>query len=214
MFTGIIEELGEVVLVDRSDESARLTVRGQVVTADAGPGDSIAVNGVCLTVAERSGHTFTADVMLETLQRSALGDLTSGSRVNLERPIPAAGRFGGHLVQGHVDGVGRVLERSPGERWEALRIALPGELSRYVVEKGSITLDGVSLTVAHVADSHPDAVLGGDTPGGSVVTVFLIPETLARTTLGVRDLGDAVNVEVDVLGKYVERLLAARAVQP
>ena len=198
MFTGIVEELGEVVALDAGLESARITVRGPLVTADATRGASIAVNGVCLTVVEHGGGTFTADVMLETLRRSALGRLSVGSRVNLERPMPADGRFGGHVVQGHVDGVGVVADRQAGENWELVRIELPAGLARYVVEKGSIAVDGVSLTVAAVDEAG--------------FTVALIPETLARTTLGRRGIGDPVNLEVDVLAKYVERLLPATAV--
>jgi riboflavin synthase len=199
MFTGIVEELGEVVRLDTGAASARISVHGPVVTCDATRGASIAVNGVCLTVVERDGEAFTADVMLETLRRTSLAGLTAGTRVNLERPMSAAGRFGGHVVQGHVDGVGTVLERVPGENWELVRIAIPSDLSRYVVEKGSIAIDGVSLTIAGVADG---------TDGGCVVTVSLIPETLARTTLGRRTPGELVNLEVDVLAKYVERMLA------
>jgi riboflavin synthase len=197
MFTGIVEELGEVVRLEPGGESARLTVRGPLVTADATRGASIAVNGVCLTVADLDGDAFTADVMLETLRRSALGALASGSRVNLERPLAADGRFGGHVVQGHVDGVGTVIARTSGDRWEVVDIALPPDLARYVVEKGSIAVDGVSLTVASVTD--------GDR--GTTVTVSLVPETLARTTLGTRAPGEPVNLEVDVLAKYVERMI-------
>jgi riboflavin synthase len=202
MFTGIVEELGEVVRLDAGSASARITVRGPKVTADAGQGDSIAVNGICLTVVDRpEPDTFTADVMLETLNRTSLAGLTAGTRVNLERPMPADGRFGGHVVQGHVDGVGTVTERVPGERWELVRIAVPAPLARYVVEKGSLAVDGVSLTVASVDD-------GGEGKGeGTTVTVSLIPETLARTTLGLRRVGELVNLEVDVLAKYVERMM-------
>jgi len=202
MFTGIIEELGEVVHLDAGEASARITVRGPVVTADARHGASIAVNGICLTVVGRDGDTFTADVMLETLRRTSLAGLGAGTRVNLERPMAADGRFGGHVVQGHVDGVGTVVERVPGDGWEVVRIALPGQLARYVVEKGSITVDGISLTVASLDDDT-------DPPS---FTVSLIPETLARTTLGVRAPGEPVNLEVDVLAKYVERMLARPAV--
>jgi riboflavin synthase len=198
MFTGIIEELGEVVRLEHSADSARITVSGPVVTADAGHGASIAVNGVCLTVVERDGDTFTADVMAETLRRSSLATLGAGSRVNLERPMAAAARFGGHIVQGHVDGVGRVLERVPGENWELVRIAVPVELARYLVSKGSVAIDGVSLTVVDVDD---------DGPAGPSLRVSLIPETLARTTLGRSPVGAVVNLEVDVLAKYVERML-------
>jgi riboflavin synthase len=218
MFTGIVEELGEVVRLDAGPASARITVRGPVVTADAGHGDSIAVNGICLTVVERSGpDTFTADVMLETLNRTSLAGLTAGTRVNLERPMPADGRFGGHVVQGHVDGVGTVTERVPGERWELVRIAVPAPLARYVVEKGSLAVDGVSLTVASVDDGGTGGTGGGlggtgGGLGGTRVTVSLIPETLTRTTLGLRRVGELVNLEVDVLAKYVERMMTTRAV--
>jgi riboflavin synthase len=197
VFTGIVEELGEIAELVPGTDSARITVRGPLVTSDAGPGASIAVNGVCLTVAGLGGGTFTADVMAETLRRSTLGGLAPGARVNLERPVAAGGRFGGHVVQGHVDGTGTVTARTPGDRWEVVRIGLPDDLARYVVEKGSIAVDGVSLTVAGIDE------------GG--FTVSLIPETLARTTLGRRAPGDPVNLEVDVLAKYVERLLPATA---
>lgn len=192
MFTGIVEELGEVVAVEPGTEAARLTVRGPKVTADAVHGASIAVNGVCLTVVDVGEGTFTADVMRETLLRSDLGGLTPGSRVNLERPVRLADRLGGHLVQGHVDGTGRVVERTPGEAWDVVRISLPGGLARYVVEKGSITVDGVSLTVVEV--------------GVDWFSVSLIPATLELTTLGRSVVGDLVNLEVDVVAKYVEKL--------
>lgn len=195
MFTGIVEELGEIVAVDPAEQAARLTVRGPLVTSDAVHGASIAVNGVCLTVVEVAGPTFTADVMRETLLRSDLGRLTPGSRVNLERPVTLADRLGGHLVQGHVDGTGEVLERVPGAAWEVVRISLPGDLSRYVVVKGSITVDGISLTVVDV--------------GADWFTVSLIPTTLELTTLGRAAVGDLVNLEVDVLAKYVEKLMGS-----
>ncbi|MCP9988785.1 MULTISPECIES: riboflavin synthase [Streptomyces] len=193
MFTGIVEELGEVTAVEALGDASRFRVRGPVVTRGAKHGDSIAVNGVCLTVVEREGDEFTADVMAETLKRSSLGALTAGSRVNLERPMPADGRFGGHIVQGHVDGTGTIVERTPSENWEVVRVSLPAELARYVVEKGSITVDGVSLTVVDAGADH--------------FTVSLIPTTLALTTLGRKQPGDPVNLEVDVIAKYVERLL-------
>jgi len=194
MFTGIVEELGEVTaLTDRGD-SMRLTVRGPLVLEGTRRGDSVAVNGVCLTVVDVEGETFTADVMRETLDRSALGALTAGSPVNLERPMRLDGRLGGHLVQGHVDGTGRIEQRTASQHWEVVRISLPPDLERYVVHKGSITVDGVSLTAASVA------------PGE--LTVSLIPTTLAMTTLGRKDVGDPVNLEVDVVAKYVERLLS------
>lgn len=195
MFTGIVEELGTIARLDRGTDSARLTVRGPLVTSDATHGASIAVNGVCLTVVEHADGEFTVDVMAETLSRSSLGSLRAGDRVNLERAMAAGGRFGGHVVQGHVDGTARVLERVPGDRWEIVRLSLPAGLARYVVEKGSITVDGVSLTVASVDDTS--------------FTVSLIPTTLDLTTLGHKGIGDLVNLEVDVLAKYVERLMSA-----
>ena len=197
MFTGIVEELGEVVAIERQSDAARFTIRGPLVTSDAGHGDSIAVNGVCLTVVDLVDGTFTADVMAETLDRSSLGALSPGSSVNLERPVTLSARLGGHLVQGHVDGTGTVLERTPGEHWEVVRIALPPGLARYVVEKGSITVDGVSLTVMAVG---PDSF-----------SVSLIPTTLALTTLGHKGPGDPVNLEVDIVAKYVEKLMGAGA---
>jgi riboflavin synthase len=208
MFTGIVEELGEVVRLEPGPESARITVRGPVVTSDAVPGASIAVNGVCLTVVELVSDqgTFTADVMAETLRRSSLAGAVPGARVNLERPVPAGGRLGGHVVQGHVDGTGVVVERVPGERWELVRFTVPPALARYVVEKGSIAVDGVSLTVVSVEDG---AARPGEDAGQTTVTVSLIPETLQRTTLGSRAPGETVNLEVDVLAKYVERLVHA-----
>lgn len=195
MFTGIVEELGTVTRLDDQGDAVRLTVRGPLVTSDAGHGDSIAVNGCCLTVVDRDGDAFTADVMSETLVRTALAGLAPGDRVNLERAMAAGARFGGHIVQGHVDGTGRIAERTPSEHWEVVRIELPSELARYVVDKGSITVDGTSLTVVGVLDEGP------------AFTVSLIPETLRATTLGVKGVGDPVNLEVDVLAKYVERLL-------
>ncbi|AJT68411.1 Riboflavin synthase [Streptomyces lydicus] len=193
MFTGIVEELGEVVAIENLGDSSRFRLRGPLVTSDAKHGDSIAVNGVCLTVVETQDGEFTADVMAETLDRSSLGALTAGSRVNLERPMALGGRLGGHLVQGHVDGTGTIAERTPGEHWELVRIVLPAALARYVVEKGSITVDGVSLTVVEAGDDY--------------FTISLIPTTLDLTTLGIKQVGDPVNLEVDVLAKYVERLL-------
>jgi riboflavin synthase len=194
MFTGIVEELGEVAAVHQlPDDAARLSICARRVMADVGHGDSIAVNGVCLTVVEHGPDGFVADVMRETLQRSSLGGLTSGARVNLERAVTLATRMGGHLVQGHVDGVGRVRGRNPHPHWDVVDIDAPTQLLRYVVEKGSITVDGVSLTVAGVSDTS--------------FTVSLIPATMKLTTLGLRGPGDAVNLEVDVLAKYVERLL-------
>ncbi|GHG68501.1 riboflavin synthase [Streptomyces griseocarneus] len=197
MFTGIVEELGEVVTVEKLDDASRFRLRGPLVTEGAKHGDSIAVNGVCLTVVDTENGEFTADVMAESLNRSSLGALVPGSRVNLERPMALGGRLGGHLVQGHVDGTGTILERQPAEHWEIVRIGLPDGLGRYVVEKGSITVDGISLTVVRAEDDW--------------FTVSLIPTTLALTTLGLKQPGDPVNLEVDVLAKYVERLLGHRA---
>jgi riboflavin synthase len=201
MFTGIVEELGEVVSVEHLDGAARITVRGPQVTADARPGDSIAVNGTCLTVTGLPGDGFTADVMAETLHRTGLGDLAPGSPVNLERSLRVGDRLGGHLVQGHVDGVGRIVSRAPAEHWEVVRIAVPPGLGRYLVEKGSVAVDGVSLTIS---------ALGGDGAGGDGQPWFevsLIPVTLAATTLGRAAPGSRVNLEADVIGKYVERML-------
>jgi riboflavin synthase len=196
VFTGIVEELGEVLDVEVLGDSSRLTVRGPLVTSDAGDGDSIAVNGVCLTVVSSTDGAFTADVMAESLRRSSLGAVAAGSRVNLERAVRVSDRLGGHVVQGHVDGTGAVLAVSPQEHWTVVRVELPAELDRYVVEKGSITLDGVSLTVSAV--------------GRGWFEVSLIPTTLSATTLGTRVPGDVVNLEVDVMAKYVEKLLLAR----
>ena len=201
MFTGIVEELGEVVyLTDAGGDSAVIAVRGPVVTSDARHGDSISVNGVCLTVIDNVDGVFTADVMGETLRRSSLGGLKPDASVNLERAATVGSRLGGHLVQGHVDGVARIIAREPADEWEVLRFSLPPELARYVVEKGSITVDGVSLTVSALADD-PEPWF----------EVSLIPTTLRETTLGERAPGDLVNLEVDVIAKYVERLLGARS---
>jgi riboflavin synthase len=193
VFTGIVEELGEVTAVENLGDSSRFRLRGPLVTEDAKHGDSIAVNGVCLTVVETADGEFTADVMAETLNRSSLGALTTGSRVNLERPMAVGDRLGGHIVQGHVDGTGTILARTPSENWEIVKISLPADLSRYVVEKGSITVDGVSLTVVDAGPDH--------------FTISLIPTTLA---LGIKEPGDPVNLEVDVIAKYVERLVGTR----
>ena len=193
MFTGIVEELGHVVSLAHGPDSAVVRIRGPLVTADAAPGASIAVNGICLTVVELDADSFCVDVMAETLRRTCLGELTPGSPVNLERAVAVGDRLGGHLVQGHVDGTGTILARQPGDRGEVVTISLPGELARYVVEKGSITVDGVSLTIAGLDDAS--------------FQVSLIPTTLALTTLGTKQVGEPVNLEVDVLAKYVERLL-------
>ena len=194
MFTGIIEELGEVVGIESGTDSSRITVRGRVATTDAAHGASIAVNGACLTVTdtEAKGGEVTFDVMAESLQRTALGDLAAGDAVNLERAMVLGARLDGHLVQGHVDGTATITERRPGDRWEEVRLAIPPELAPFVVEKGSICLDGVSLTLTVVGDDH--------------VEVALIPTTVELTTLGRKGVGDRLNVEVDVLGKYVHRM--------
>ena len=199
MYTGIVEELGKVVNVEHLADAARLIVRGPRVTADIAHGDSIAVNGVCLTVTGTAAGTFTADVMAETLNRSSLGALEPGSPVNLERSLRVGDRLGGHMVQGHVDGMGTVLSRVRGEHWDVVRIAVPPGLARYLVEKGSVAVDGVSLTVS---------ALGG-TPDEPWFEVSLIPTTLAATTLGGLPAGGRVNLEADVIGKYVERMLRA-----
>ena len=197
MFTGIIEELGEVVGAEDLGDAVRLTIRGPLVTSDSRHGDSIAVNGVCLTVVDiLPDGRFTADVMAETLSRSSLAAATAGAPVNLERAAALNSRLGGHIVQGHVDGTGQVISRTPSAHWEVVRIALPPGLSRYVVEKGSVTVDGVSLTVSAL--------------GRGWFEVSLIPTTLGMTTLGGAAVGASVNLEVDVVAKYVERLLGER----
>src|ERR1700712_224497 len=197
MFTGIVEELGEVVGKEDLSDAARFVIRGPLVTTDAGHGDSIAVNGVCLTVVELlEGGAFSADVMAETLNRSILGELRPGSRVNLERAAALNSRLGGHIVQGHVDGTGEIVARTPSEHWEVVRVQRPATVARYVVEKGSITVDGISLTVSGLGDEPRDWF-----------EVSLIPTTRELTTLGSAPVGTEVNLEVDVIAKYVERLL-------
>jgi riboflavin synthase len=198
MFTGIVEELGVVESLQDQGDAVRLTVRGPRVVEDASLGDSIAVSGVCLTVAERNAESFTADVMRETLLKTSLGALVPGAQVNLERAVTAATRLGGHIVQGHVDGTGAVVSRTPSEHWELVEVSFPERLAPYLVEKGSVTVDGISLTVVAVDDAQ------------GTFSVSLIPETLARTTLGNRPPGEAVNLEVDVIAKYVERMLGPR----
>lgn len=204
MFTGIVEELGTVESIEQrtteAGRSAVLTVRGPLVVSDAEHGASIAVNGCCLTVVEHDAERFTVDVMAETLDRTSLGALQEGSPVNLERAMAASGRFGGHVVQGHVDGTATIVSREPGDRWEVVTFSLSTDLARYVVEKGSITVDGVSLTVSAVDES--------------TFAVSLIPTTLALTTLGHKQVGDPVNIEVDVLAKYVERLMSVPTAAP
>jgi riboflavin synthase len=202
MFTGIVEELGTVAGVEDQGDALRITFRSSYVLNDgssppAALGDSIAVNGCCLTVAERDGDTWTADVMQETLDKTSLAGVQPGDKVNLERAVTPTTRLGGHIVQGHVDGVGTIASRTPSEHWEAVDVSMPSELARYLVDKGSVTVDGVSLTVV---EARADGF-----------TVSLIPETLARTTLGSRRPGDRVNLEVDILAKHVEKLLAAQA---
>ncbi len=197
MFTGIVEELGEVAGIEHRGDAARLTIRGS--TQGTSLGESIAVNGVCLTVTDITDGTFTADVMGETLDRSGLGALAPGAPVNLERSVRLADRLGGHLVQGHVDATAAILSRTPTAHWDQVRISLPGKISRYVVEKGSIAVDGISLTVS---------ALGRGDEAAAWFEVCLIPETLKRTTLGIAEPGDTVNLEVDVIAKYVERLLS------
>jgi riboflavin synthase len=191
MFTGIVEELGTIAAVEDQGDAIRLTVKAALVLEDAGLGDSISVNGCCLTVAERTEDTWTADVMQETLDKTSLHGIQPGDRVNLERAVTAEKRLGGHIVQGHVDGVGYVVDRTPSEHWELVEVEMPAEMSKYLVDKGSITVDGVSLTVVQA--------------GTDRFTISLIPETLARTTLGFRQPGDRVNLEVDVIAKYVAK---------
>ncbi|MFY9930610.1 MAG: riboflavin synthase [Streptosporangiaceae bacterium] len=202
MFTGIVEELGEVAGIEHHGDAARLAIRGS--TEGVSLGESIAVNGVCLTVTDIGEETFTADVMGETLDRSGLGALTPGAPVNLERSVRLADRLGGHLMQGHVDATAAIISRAPSEHWDQVRIGLPAAISRYVVEKGSIAVDGISLTVSAVSPPHA---------ADAWFEVCLIPETLKRTTLGTREPGDTVNLEVDVIAKYVERLLAGEVTQ-
>jgi riboflavin synthase len=204
VFTGIVEELGEVVGIDPDGTGARIRIRGPLVTADASRGDSIAINGVCLTVTGTADGEFSADVMGETLARSSLGSLRPGAAVNLERPLRPDGRLGGHIVQGHVDGTGTIVAIQAAGSWQTVRISIPSQLARYLVEKGSVAVDGISLTISAL-DAGPSA---------SEFEVSLIPETLARTTLGRKQPGEVVNLEVDMIAKYVERLLAAQGDAP
>jgi len=196
MFTGIVEELGRVAAIEQQPDAVRLTIEGPLVASDLHRGDSIAVCGTCLTAVEFDAEGFTADVMQETLNRTSLSSLKVGSPVNLERAMTAATRFGGHVVQGHVDGVGQIISRDPSENWEWVRVRIPADLMKYVVLKGSITIDGVSLTINEV--------------GEDFVGLSLIPETLRLTTLGTKQPGDQVNVEADVMAKHIERLIEAR----
>ena len=196
MFTGIVEELGRVAAIEQQPDAVRITIEGPLVASDLHRGDSIAVCGTCLTAVEFDANGFTADVMQETLNRTSLSSLKVGSPVNLERAMTAATRFGGHVVQGHVDGVGQIISREPSENWEWVRVRIPADLMKYVVLKGSITIDGVSLTINEV--------------GADYVGLSLIPETLRLTTLGTKQPGDQVNVEADVMAKHIERLIEAR----
>ncbi|MCW2749802.1 MAG: Riboflavin synthase subunit alpha [Aeromicrobium sp.] len=200
MFTGLVEEKGTITAIEQLGDSVRLTISGPIVTSDAQHGDSISVNGCCLTVMAQADGTFAADVMQESLDKTSLGGLAVGDEVNLERATKAGARLGGHIVQGHVDGTGTILDRTPSEHWEVVRIALPAELAKYLVDKGSVTVDGTSLTVVEVVDASEPWF-----------SVSLIPTTLSDTTLGSKSPGDRVNLEVDILAKYVERLLGARA---
>ena len=213
MFTGIVEELGRVVRLETVEDSARLTVEAPTVTQDVNLGDSISVNGCCLTVTAVHGSTFTADLMAETLTRTTLGSQAPGDPVNLERALRASDRLGGHIVQGHVDATAEVLDHHRGEHWDLLRIGLPQEIARYVAVKGSVALDGVSLTVVDVVDVSNTLDTSPAPGAGASLSVGLIPETLRRTTLGTRRPGERVNLEVDVLAKYAERLLGARTSQ-
>jgi riboflavin synthase len=197
MFTGIIEELGTVASVEVLPDSIRLAIKGDLVRQDLSQGESISVNGVCLTAAEITSDGFIADVMLETLNRSSLSGISQGESVNLERAMSGAGRFGGHVVQGHVDGVAEIISREPSANWEVVKVKIPAEISKYVVHKGSITLDGVSLTVNDISDN--------------TVSLSLIPETLRLTTLGTKQVGDKLNVEADILAKHIEKLIEARS---
>ena len=197
MFTGIIEELGTVSGVQELDDSIRLKVSGKLVRSDLAQGESVSVNGVCLTAAEITDDGFVADVMLETLNRTSLRGVAEGDRVNLERAMSGAGRFGGHVVQGHVDGVAEIISREPSSNWEVVKVKIPTELAKYVVHKGSITFDGVSLTVNDISED--------------VVSLSLIPETLRLTTLGIKTKGEKLNVEADILAKHIEKLIEARS---
>jgi riboflavin synthase len=197
MFTGIVEELGTITGVQDLGDSIRLQVSGELVRSDLAQGESVSVNGTCLTAAELTSDGFVADVMLETLNRTSLRGITVGDKVNLERAMSGAGRFGGHVVQGHVDGVAEIISREPSANWEVVKVKIPSELAKYVVHKGSITFDGVSLTVNDIS--------------GDVVSLSLIPETLRLTTLGQKGVGAKLNVEADILAKHIEKLIEARS---
>ena len=197
MFTGIVEELGTISGIKDLGDSIRLQVSGELVRSDLAQGESISVNGACLTAAELTADGFVADVMQETLNRTSLRGIAVGDKVNLERAMSGAGRFGGHVVQGHVDGVGEIISREPSDNWEVVKVRIPSELAKYVVHKGSITFDGVSLTVNDISDD--------------VVSLSLIPETLRLTTLGQKGVGAKLNVEADILAKHIEKLIEARS---
>lgn len=197
MFTGIVEELGTISGVEVLNDSIRLQVSGSLVRSDLGQGDSVSVNGACLTAADLTEDGFIADVMLETLNRTSLSGIAVGDKVNLERAMSGAGRFGGHVVQGHVDGVGEIVSREPSANWEVVKVKIPKDLAKYVVHKGSITFDGVSLTVNDISED--------------VVSLSLIPETLRLTTLGNKGVGAKLNVEADILAKHIEKLIEARS---
>lgn len=196
MFTGIIEELGTIVAIEDQEDAKRITIKGAVVTSDVSRGDSIAVSGACLTAIELEGDKFTADVMNETLRLTSLGGAKVGDRVNLERAMNATTRFGGHMVLGHVDGLGEIRSRELSENWEWVRVNVPSDLMRYIVLKGSITVDGVSLTVNEI--------------GEDFIGLSLIPETMRLTTLGSKQPGEKVNLEVDIMAKHIERLMEGR----
>ena len=196
MFTGIIEELGEIKAIEKQPDAVRLTISGDNVLGDLKRGESISVSGTCLTAIEIDENSFTADVMHETIRLSGLQRIEMGDKVNLERAMTAATRFGGHVVQGHVDGVGEFVSREKSDNWDWVRIRVPENLMKYVVMKGSITFDGISLTVNEI--------------DGNVIGLSLIPETLEVTTLGYKNSGDLINVEVDVMAKHIERLMEAR----
>ena len=199
MFTGLVAELGKITAITRGETSSILTVRAPLLTPELSIGDSIAVNGTCLTATSITADSFTADVMVQTLSLTSLGKLQEGSAVNLELAAQMDMRMGGHIVQGHVDGVATVISRTPGEKWEQFVIEVPAELSRYIVNQGSICVDGVSLTVGEINDAN------------NQVTLWLIPETLAKTNLSLKSAGDILNIEVDILAKYVERLISKGA---
>lgn len=196
MFTGIVEELGKVKNIEILPDALRITIEGPLVVSDVNRGDSISVSGACLTAVEHDSTSFTADVMQETLRKTSLDGVKVGDPVNLERAMTAATRFGGHMVLGHVDAVGEIISRSPSENWELVRVQIPTELMKYVVLKGSITIDGISLTVNEIGENW--------------IGLSLIPETLSVTTLGTKPVGAKVNIEVDVMAKHIERLMESR----